>query len=62
MRPRVQPAPARATGKLQDSRKVAHRPGASTPTYAERLAAQWCRDIAALVGELRALRRDRRRV
>jgi hypothetical protein len=57
----VQPAPGQAAGRVQDTATLPHRSSASTPTYAEVLAAQWCRDTAALVGELRALRWTGRR-
>jgi len=57
----VQPTPARAAGKLQDIGRVAQERPASTPTFADRLAGEWCANMTALVAELRALRRQGRR-
>lgn len=63
--PPVQPVPAKATGRLQDTATVAYRRPASMPAttaFPDRLAEEWCSNMRALVAELRDLRRNRRRV
>ena len=57
----VQPAPCQATGKLQDTATVAQERPASTQGFGECLATEWCRDMTAIVAELREFRRERRR-
>jgi len=52
--------PSHRAGKL-NARTVPPPRRASTPTFADRLATEWCANMTALVAELRALRQARRR-
>jgi hypothetical protein len=57
---RVQPGPARGASD-GDTATVPRQTDQSRPSPAERIAHKWSADMGLLIGELRGLRRERRR-